>query len=325
DLVALYGISNKGATEALTETLAAEKRAYVFAGQTSDDHGISIQDTKLVVLGPEQDIDRFYLGKEADDSLRGMQGGAEHFRGLSAPAAEAAPTNITGPEFRRLQSRLLSSGLAFAVDDSSIQNNVSTVLLIEWGQRRLLFVGDAEWKSKFRDGKKNGSWNVMWHERKELLNQKIDFLKVGHHGSHNATPWNRHAGPEHEVNQIFDAILPLPESGEEPSAQCVVSTKRKQYDTIPDAELLAEIGRRVSNTQSYLERFQQADPAFDADTDVFNYSVMKTYSKQPSPREVGEKGFLDQPQPPRTDMESAGKGSEDMLGVVEFVDVEIDP
>ena len=57
---------------------------------------------------------------------------------------------------------------------------------------------------------------------------------------------------------------------------------------------------------------------------IFNYSIMKTYSKEPTPREVGEKGFLDKPQPPRTDMESDGKGQETMLDKVEFVEVEIE-
>ena len=359
DLVALYGISNTGATEALTKTLPDAngiEPTYVFAGQSSDDFGIEIENTKIHVLAPEEDIDHFYLGKEADENLRGLlstagefrvlaakdadraemddfyRGGeatadadrmlaeAESFADRAASAGETRPANITNSDFRTLRSRMLSNGLAFAVNDSKIQNNVSTVLLIEWGTKRLLFVGDAEWEEEFREGKKNGSWNVMWHQRRALLDKPIDFLKVGHHGSHNATPWNRHAGADQEVNQIFDAILPLPANGEEPTAQCVVSTKRKQYDTIPDAELLTELAKRVKNTQTYLTEFQQQDPNFDPDEDIFNYSVMKTYSKQPSPREVGEKGFLERPQPLRTDMESEGKGLEKMVDKVEFVE-----
>lgn len=328
DLVALYGIGNEGATEALTKTLPEKNGIavdYVYAGKTSDDYGLSIEDTKITVLAPERDIDGYYLGKEADESLRGMDDARGFFRGLSVPVEGALPTNISSGDFRALQSRLLSNALAFAVDDSEIQNNVSTVLLIEWGKRRLLFVGDAEWHDEYREGKKNGSWNVMWHERKAHLSKPLDFLKVGHHGSHNATPWNRHAPADHEVNQVFDAILPLPEPGEKPKAQCVVSTKRKQYDTIPDGELLAEIGKRVSNTKVYLSEFREADPSFDPDEEIYNYSVMKKYSDEPSPREVGDKGWLDKPQPIRTDMESAGKGNKEMLDVVEFADVEIEP
>ncbi len=51
DLVALYGIQNDGATKALTETLPQQngiEPTFVFAGQTSDDHGVKIKDTKLI-------------------------------------------------------------------------------------------------------------------------------------------------------------------------------------------------------------------------------------------------------------------------------------
>ena len=84
---------------------------------------------------------------------------------------------------------MLSNGLAFAALETSIQNNLSVVLLIEWRGRRLLFVGDAEWEGEFKEGKHNGSWNVMWEKhRKTLLKTPLDFLKIGHHGSINATP-----------------------------------------------------------------------------------------------------------------------------------------
>ncbi|MCP4096040.1 MAG: MBL fold metallo-hydrolase [Planctomycetaceae bacterium] len=324
DLVALYGINNKGATDALTVSLPQKngiEPKYVYAGMTSADLDVSIADTEITILAPEKDIDGYYLGKELDNALRGLQGGADHFRSLAAPIKKSGPINISTDDFQTLQSRMLSNGLAFAVDDSKIQNNVSAVLLIEWKSKRLLFVGDAEWEDEYREGKKNGSWNVMWHVRKEHLSQPVDFLKAGHHGSHNSTPWNRHADETNEVNKIFNAILPLPGLGKTPTAQCLVSTKRKQYDTIPDGELLAEIGKRVSNTRSYLTDFRSTDVNFDPEDGIFNYSVMKTYSKKPSPREVGDKGWLDKPQPIRTDMQSKGKGQKDMLGEVEFIEV----
>lgn len=327
DLVALYGINNDGATDALTTILPQKNNItprFVFAGQTDADLGVQIPDTKLTILGPERDIDGYYLGKDADTTLRGMTAMAAGFRQQSVAVTTARPSNISGSDFRVLQSRLLSNALAFAVDDSSIQNNVSTVLLIEWAGRRLLFVGDAEWNGVFKQGRKNGSWNVMWRERRAFLQEPLDFLKVGHHGSHNATPWNRDAAKTHEVNQMLDRLLPLPPAGEAPTARCLISTKRKQYDTIPDAELLVELGKRVSNTRTYLSDFAALDPDFDPEQDVYNYSVMKNYSQPPSPREVGEKGWLDQPQPIRTDMESTGKGSREMLNTVEFVDLEFE-
>ena len=63
------------------------------------------------------------------------------------------PTNVGATDFRMLQSRMLSNAFAFAAKDSSIQNNLSVVLLIEWRKRRLLFVGDAEWHGEFKEGK----------------------------------------------------------------------------------------------------------------------------------------------------------------------------
>ena len=151
----------------------------------------------------------------------------------------------------------------------------------------------------------------------------LDFLKVGHHGSINATPWNREADDTNELNQMFNSMLPLPAAGKKPTAQCVVSTKRKQYVTIPDAQLLTEIAKRVSNTKNYLKEFKKTDNNFDPENSIFNYSVMEEYDTEPSPREVGEIDWFDKPQPLRTDMESAGRDRAEMIKDVEFIDVEI--
>jgi beta-lactamase superfamily II metal-dependent hydrolase len=67
-----------------------------------------------------------------------------------------------------------SNALAFAELDGTLKNNSSVVLLIEWNQKRLLFVGDAEWNGDFKESKMNGSWNVMWHERRDLLGKAVD-------------------------------------------------------------------------------------------------------------------------------------------------------
>ena len=327
ELSVLYAVENDEAAKALVETLPENngiEAKYVHAGMTSDDLDIEIADTMIHVLAPEKNIDFFYLGDDDKENFFGMKEGITRFRGASQSADVARPSNISTADFRKLQSRMLSNALSFVLDDSEIQNNCSAVLLIEWRERRLLFVGDAEWTNRFKRGNKNGSWNVMWNERRALLDAPLDFLKVGHHGSHNATPWKRDKNEQDEVNQIFGAILPVPPDGELPTAQCVVSTKRKQYTTIPDGELLVELGRRVANTRSYLTEFQDADEDFDPEVEIFNYSVMKTYSSPPFQRQVGDLGWLDQPQPLRTDMESIGKAETQIPDAVEFVDVWLD-
>ena len=68
--------------------------------------------------------------------------------------------------------------LAFNVD--SAVNGTSLVLMFDVGGLRLLFTGDAQW----------GTWEMMLNdpETKAILAQGSHLLKVGHHGSHNATP-----------------------------------------------------------------------------------------------------------------------------------------
>lgn len=68
---------------------------------------------------------------------------------------------------------------AVAVQLDKAVNGTSLMILFEIGRAHLLFPGDAQW----------GTWqNALGDpEFKDLLT-KTNFLKVGHHGSHNATP-----------------------------------------------------------------------------------------------------------------------------------------
>jgi hypothetical protein len=179
---------------------------------------------------------------------------------------------------------MLSSAFAFAELSSKVTNNTSVVLLIEWRNRRLLLVGDAEWDARFRDGKANAAWNVMWHERRELLGGGVDFLKIGHHGSENATPWGNQQDGESEPATILDAILPRQRRL---TTQAIVSTERRRYKSIPHAELLVELGTRVCNVRTYQEEFEQAG------IDPRKLPYYDGY----------EKLWLNKPQPLRTDFE----------------------
>ena len=139
----------------------------------------------------------------------------------------------------------------------------------------------------------------MWHERKAKLNKPIDFLKIGHHGSENATPWNDlEDGQVTEPSRILDAILPIPAGGAKPVAKAVVSTMRKNYETIPRSALLVELGKRVQNVRNY----QKALGSHASSLPKFNQF---------------EKPWLSAPQPMRTDCENA-------LSNAAFVDVEIE-
>jgi beta-lactamase superfamily II metal-dependent hydrolase len=67
--------------------------------------------------------------------------------------------------------------LAFALDQAI--NNTSVVALFSYRGKYLLFPGDAQY----------GNWNFwMSQDGSDELLAEIDFYKVGHHGSFNATP-----------------------------------------------------------------------------------------------------------------------------------------
>ncbi len=302
-LVSLFGIRNDGALEALRETLPQTSgiaTRYVEAGMSSQDLGLPMAGATLRILAPEPDVDRFYLGQEAADRFNLVTGGGQRLGVAAAP--ESLPQNVSASDFHALRSRMLSNAFAFAELSSRVTNNTSVVLLIEWQGRRLLFVGDAEWEASYREGHPNGSWNVLWHERKADLAQPIDFLKIGHHGSTNSTPWDEGSGKPTEPAQILDAILPLPQGGKPATAKALVSTARKNYETIPKSALLAELGRRVANTRHYRAELEAAgkDPA-----------TLPYFAQFEDP-------WLDEPQPFRTDLES-------MLDGQGWVEVSIDP
>ena len=291
----LLSLSKGEGLNALREDLPAAnsiKPLYVHAGTAEEDLRLfTDKDARLLVLAPMADVDGFYLGEEFDalDDYLGFCEVHDRPAERTAPEEERAiPQNISDVDFERLKERLRSNALAFVLEEGYLVNNTSVVLLLEWKGRRLLFTGDVEFKTafegKYRKGKSNGSWNVMWEKQKEHFRQLLDFLKVGYHGSENATPWtaiklsdgqgaSRSQRP-HPINDILDALLLVPVEGKSPSARAVVSTERSGYPTIPSPALMEELGKRVGNHNKYEE-----------------------------PRESGHFVAADVPQPQRTDLE----------------------
>jgi hypothetical protein len=302
-LVELYGVGNDDATQALRTTLPERNGIepnYVHADKTPAQlRPATLVDATIKVLGPEMNIDRYYLGVDGAEIVHGFTQTTGVFRS-PADAVTIVPSNISQSDFRRLRSRMMSAALAFTQENDKLINNTSVVLLIEWKQKRLLFVGDAEWTNTFVDGNQNGSWNVMWNLRKADLAKPLDFLKIGHHGSENATPWSEDGGPESEPARILDAILPLPQGNSQAKAKALVSTSRTNtYESIPRAALLEELGKRVRNGRNY--QIELGDSRASA---LLRYDDL-------------EKPWLDKLQPMRTDLEKILTGKD-------FVDVEID-
>jgi len=206
------------------------------------------------VLAPEWNIDGWYLGKEEvnvpDYSLvAGLDEHVESLGGQAKAGRRNQPSNIAPREFRLLNERLQLSGLSFSHKDSHLKNNTSVVLLLEWRGKRLLFTGDAEWEGRpvSRDHK-NGAWDVLLERDKKNkhLAKPLDFMKVGHHGSVNGTPFDRHTA---RPAAALDKFLPV--GGD---ARVVVSTVAGEHGEtypVPYDDLMKELGRRASNATKY--------------------------------------------------------------------------
>lgn len=87
--------------------------------------------------------------------------------------------SLTKTETKQLRDMAQTDALSIAVSLEKAVNGTSLMLMLHVGDAYLLFPGDAQW----------GTWNAaMQDEEWRALMEKTTFYKVGHHGSHNATP-----------------------------------------------------------------------------------------------------------------------------------------
>lgn len=108
-----------------------------------------------------------------------------------------------------------TESLAFAMD--SIRNNTSLVVLFLFKGKSLLFPGDAQW----------GSWQFMMQDAEvQHILSELDFLKVSHHGSRNATPRQFIASLKSEK---LNAVIP---------------TQVEPFPTIPRKPLIEALAQR---------------------------------------------------------------------------------
>ncbi len=124
-------------------------------------------------------------------------------------------------------------------DLDSVMNNTSVILLLEIGNRKLLFPGDAQIEN-WAYALKNKKWC-------DLL-KDVNLYKVGHHGSLNATPkslWQlfRHKGGDHTHDRL--GTLCSTKSGKHGSS--------KSGTEVPRAVLVLELKTNsdFSSTEEY--------------------------------------------------------------------------
>ena len=228
---ALDALSNLKGNETATSELArgfgtGAKVRYYEAGATVDKVG-RISGLSAGLLGPPRDsaflsrmnppVDQRFLS--APD---GTTAALRPFPNLEIRPNEAdyaaivkdGQPLVTDQDLTQLHDAASAPAERLALVLDSIRNNTSLVILFSYRGKSLLFPGDAQW----------GNWQswIGTDKARQLLSE-LDFLKVAHHGSENATP--------------IDVVHALKQSG----LAVMVPTQTKPFPTIPRMPLLKEL------------------------------------------------------------------------------------
>lgn len=225
-------VRNKKAMQLLRSGFGTgAKVRYLEAGETlsspADAPGLTVR-----VLGPPRDekflakmhppADQRYLQLDASGTAGETQNCLEPFPSKWRVETEELKTftlRLADAEEKALQEQLNDStldSLAFALDH--VKNNTSLVTLFMFRGQYLLFPGDAEY----------GNWRYWLDEEdaEEIL-PRITFLKVGHHGSFNATP--------------RDALEKMSEG----EFAAMVSTQSTPWESIPRVPLMERLDEQT--------------------------------------------------------------------------------
>jgi hypothetical protein len=192
---ALEAVANLAGNQKAVQVLRSGFRGtahvrYLKAGEALPDPG-DIAGLTVRVLGPPKDP-TFLARMDPPAGQRFLRMGDQGVEAVNALAPFAAKWRIdrdtealghlqlSPMEEQKLREALADTSLeslAFALDHA--RNNTSLVTLFIFQGQYLLFPGDAQY----------GNWQ-WWleHEEAEDILSRVTFLKVAHHGSHNATP-----------------------------------------------------------------------------------------------------------------------------------------
>ena len=136
-------------------------------------------------------------------------------------------------------------------DLDSVMNNTSVILLLEIGDRKLLFPGDAQIEN-WSFALSNASWRALLKD--------VNLYKVGHHGSLNATPKS--------LWKIFDH---KGEKGAKDRLETLCSTKSGKHGSIRSG---TEVPRALLVQQLEAEsEFSSTDQMTASDGQVHSVTI----------------------------------------------------
>jgi hypothetical protein len=246
--LAIAQLANQAALDRLNAWSQGGKGAYVSYGKQLAIDTV-IPGVQFHVIGPPTVAQHPAVQKERSTSPEYWQ----LYKGLVAagafaPAAEettAAEERLIGPArwvVEKLQGPQLHSLLRIVTTLDHAMNNTSVILLIQAGDRRLLFCGDAQIENwEYALSCAEDSTQVL-----DLL-RRADLCKVGHHGSRNATPrtlfnlWTEPGTRERPMTALMSTkpgVFPgRPGSGTEVPRETLLTALRQRMSLLSTADL----------------------------------------------------------------------------------------
>jgi beta-lactamase superfamily II metal-dependent hydrolase len=173
----------------------------------------------LSELEPPAEQRYLALGRDEAEKEGPLEPFDERFQCDASKMADMELSHLLPQADRDDIAELLEDPEGLAAQQQAASNDSSLLLVLEMGRAVLVFAGDAEWRS----------WRaVLADSEARALLGRASFLKLGHHGSYNATP-----------RELVEDVLP----GKRLWA--VVSTLGgRPFPSIPHERLLAEMRRR---------------------------------------------------------------------------------
>jgi beta-lactamase superfamily II metal-dependent hydrolase len=252
DLV-LNAASNQQAMDTLHDGFAGQALRRFLPEEPPNDAIIrtnALSGVTVHVLGPSRDesvirdmdppVGKSYLGSlpdPSDDTWSDVVPGPFSTDWMVVGDMSFAPHLALNETDREKIERIDSdteSLVAVALDKAV--NGTSLLLMLKIGRAHLLFTGDSQW----------GTWQAALHNPiwRALL-QRTTFLKIGHHGSHNATPIEF---VEETIGRDFCAMASV--------------APMQRWPLIPKSELLSALGKRTT-------KIARSDREGEAPADVF--------------------------------------------------------
>jgi len=230
DPAAVHAIANlagnASALQLLHAGISGGKVKFLEAGQNFA-HVDGIPGLAAQILGPPKS--EKYLAKmdppAGDRLFRAAKGGLEADNAVSPfhkmwnSSVKDYPKGVASAKDRMAMQEAAEdpAALAFALDQA--MNNTSIVTLFTFRGKQLLFPGDAQY----------GNWQGWMDQQGSAdILAGLDFYKVGHHGSHNATP---KSAIDKMTKGKFAAMM---------------STQNKPWPSIPFGKLEAKLNEKAS-------------------------------------------------------------------------------